>query len=124
MTNTMTCTQFRDALDCYLDYELAPGATSAAEQHRAGCPACDRLAGSARELKDSVRRAVAAIQVPEGLEARVRQAAAPRWSRPRAWLPPAAAAVILTVLAGGVMRGRGQPTRWTNSRFGSTAAVK
>ena len=106
MTNTMTCTQFRDALDCYLDRELAPEAMAAADQHRADCPACDRLAGSARELKASVQRTVAAVQVPEGLEARVRRAIAPRWTRPRAWLPAAAAAVILTLLAGGVMRGR------------------
>lgn len=106
MTNTMTCTQFRDALDCYLDRELAPEAMAAADQHRADCPACDRLAGSARELKASVQRTVAAVQAPEGLEARVRLAMAPPWTRPRAWLPAVAAAVILMLLAGGVMRGR------------------
>lgn len=105
MTNTMTCTQFRDALDCYLDRELAPEAMAAADQHRADCAACDRLAGSARELKASVQRTVAAVQVPEGFEARVRLATARRWTRPRAWLPAAAAAVIVMLLAGGAMRG-------------------
>ncbi len=104
MTHTMTCTQFRDALDCYLDHELSPDALAAADQHRADCPACDRLAGSARELKAAVQRTVTAVQVPEGLEARVRLATGRRWTRPRAWLPAAAAAVMLLVLAGGMVR--------------------
>jgi hypothetical protein len=105
MTMKMTCTQFRDALDCYLDRELAPEAMAAADRHRADCPTCGRLAATARELKTSVKRTVEAVPVPDRLEARVRLATAPRWTRPRAWLP-AAAAVILMVLAGGVVRGR------------------
>ena len=106
MTNMMTCTQFRDALDCYLDRELAPAAMAAADRHRADCPACDRLATTARDLKMSVKRAVEAVDMPAGVEARVRLATASRWTRPRAWMPAAAAAVFLTLLAGGVMRGR------------------
>ena len=101
----MTCTQFRDALDCYLDRELAPEAMAAADRHRADCPACDRLATTARELKTAVKGTVEAVDMPEGLEARVRLATASRWT-PRASLAAAAAAVILVVLAGGVMRGR------------------
>ena len=105
MTNMMTCTQFRDALDCYLDRELAPEAMAAADRHRADCPACDRLAAAARELKTSVKRTVEAVPLPNGLDAHVRLATAPRWTRPRVWLP-AAAAVILMVLAGDAVRGR------------------
>lgn len=105
MTNKMTCTQFRDALDCYLDRELAPEAMAAADYHRIDCPSCDRLAADARELQASVKRTVEAVALPDGLDARVRVATAPRWARPRVWLP-AAAAVILMVLAGGAVRGR------------------
>jgi hypothetical protein len=103
MTSRMTCTQFRDALDCYLDRELAPDAMAAADHHRADCPACDRLAVTARELKASVKQTVEAVPLPDGLEARIRLATAPRWTRPPAWMAAAAAAVILVVLAGGMM---------------------
>ena len=102
----MTCIQFRDALDFYLDRELAPEGMVAADQHRSDCSACDRLATTARQLKSSVKRTVEAIDLPTGLEARVRQATTARWIRPRVWLPAAAAAVILMVLAGGAASGR------------------
>ena len=104
--NKMTCTQFRDALDCYMDRELAPEAMAAADRHRADCLACDRLAGAARDLKASVRGTVEAVPMPDGLEARIRLSTAPRWRRRRTWLRAVAAAVILMALAGGVMRGR------------------
>lgn len=106
MTNNMTCTQFRDALDCFLDRELAVDAMEVAERHRADCASCDRLATTARELKASVKRTVDAVELPAGLDARVRLATAPRWTRPRVWLPAAAAAILLTLLGGGVLRGR------------------
>jgi hypothetical protein len=105
MTSKMTCTQFRDALDCYLDRELAAEAMAAADHHRAECPPCDRLAAAARELQTSVKRTVEAVPLPEGIEARVRLATAPRWRQPAFWLP-AAAAVILMVLVGGMVRER------------------
>ena len=106
MTNKMTCAQFRDVLDCYLDRELAPDALAAADHHCADCAACGRLLTTARGLKALVRRTVEATDTPAGLEARVRAATAPRWSRPRVWMPAAAAAVLIALLGTGALGGR------------------
>ena len=106
MTNKMTCAQFRDVLDCYLDRELAPDAMANAEHHGADCPACRRVIATARELKTRVRRTVEATDMPVGLKARVRAATAPQWTRPRVWRPAAAAAVLLALLGTGALGGR------------------
>jgi hypothetical protein len=76
-----------------------------ADHHRADCPACDRLATTARDLKTAVKRTVDAMPLPDGLEGRIRLATARRWTRPRVWRPAAVAALVLMVLAGVGMRG-------------------
>ena len=93
----MTCTQFRDRLDAYIDRELAPDAMTAAAAHRSTCAACDRLATRAVETKAAVQRAVLATAVPPGLEARIRTMATPRSQR---WRAVAAAAIVIGLPAG------------------------
>jgi hypothetical protein len=93
----MTCTQFRDSLDAYIDRELAVDAMAAADLHRSVCAACDRLAARALETKAAVRVTVASVALPSHLEARVRGALAPRW---RPWAAVAAAVIVLGLGAG------------------------
>jgi hypothetical protein len=92
----MTCTQFRDSLDAYIDRELATEAMAAATAHRGTCRQCEQLAACALELKVAVRSACS-IDVPPDLEPRVRAAIAPGW---RPW--KMAAAVLVLGLATGV----------------------
>lgn len=106
MTNVMTCAQFRDVLDCYLDGELSADAMAAANHHRTECPACDRLVSGARDLQAAVRQTVASVDLPPGLEARIRTATAPGWTRWNRGVPATAAAVLLMLLAGGAAGGR------------------
>ncbi|MGE3958172.1 MAG: anti-sigma factor [Vicinamibacterales bacterium] len=99
----MTCTQFRDLLDAYVDRELASDALAAATAHRSGCPHCDRLAVQALDLKASVRRTVRAVDLPAGLEARVRASIAPRW---QPWKLVAAAVLVFGLAAGTIPHNR------------------
>ncbi|MBS1817601.1 MAG: hypothetical protein JSU08_06710 [Acidobacteria bacterium] len=99
----MTCTQFRDALDAYIDQELATDAMEAATANRSVCPSCDRIAARAIETKAAVRRVVIATDVPEGLETRIRAAGAPRW---RPWRAVAAAVLFVGLSAGFAMHQR------------------
>jgi hypothetical protein len=77
----MTCSQFRESLDCYLDGELAAADAAAADLHRRECPACDRLAVRLLESKAAVKRTVGSAPLPADLDARVRAAIAPQWKR-------------------------------------------
>lgn len=99
----MTCTQFRDALDAYIDHELAVDAMATADAHRSTCAACNRLAAGAVRTKAAVKHTVSAIGVPPGLDARVRRTIAPRW---RPWTAAAAAVVVLGLAAGAVTHTR------------------
>jgi len=99
----MTCTQFRDSLDAYIDHELAVDAMAAADGHRSVCTACNRLAARALEIKAAVKHTIGAIAVPPGLDARVRRTVAPRW---RPWRVAAAAVALIGLAAGAVTQGR------------------
>lgn len=70
----MTCKQFRESLDCYIDGELSLDAAAAADAHRRDCRPCDRAADRLRAMKGAVRRVVSVSELPPGLEARVRAA--------------------------------------------------
>ncbi|MGE3842934.1 MAG: anti-sigma factor [Vicinamibacterales bacterium] len=95
----MTCTQFRDVLDAYIDHELAPDAMASATAHRSLCSSCDRLVLRALDTKAAVRRTATAHAIPSDLEARLRLAIAPRW---RPWHLTAAAAVLIVALWAGL----------------------
>lgn len=105
----MTCTQFRDVLDAYIDHELATEGMEAAAAHHRACASCERLAARALETKAAVRRFVRATDLPAGLETRIRAAGAPRWQQ---W-KTAAAAMLIVGLSAGVA---------THQRVGSGAA--
>jgi hypothetical protein len=103
----MTCKQFRESLDCYLDGELSAAASAAADAHRKECPQCERAVVHLKELKTAVRRTVTITTPPSELDARIRAAVASPWVRSldgiRAFAPGrralALAAVAVLVLA-------------------------
>ena len=98
----MTCAQFRDALDCYLDRELASDAMAAAERHRAICPACDRLAARGLRLRSELFQTVSAHEPPQHLERQILMVIRGQ-QRPRRWIAAGAAAVVaLSIVLGGV----------------------
>lgn len=99
----MTCTQFRDVLDAYIDRELATDAMAAATTHRGMCTSCDRLAVRATETKAALRRVVMATDVPASLETRIRAGGAARW---RPWQAAAAAVLLVGLFTGFATRHR------------------
>jgi hypothetical protein len=80
----MTCQQFREALDCYVDGELSAAAAVAADAHRQECLQCDRAVTRVLEIRNAVRHTVGAMTASPDLEARVRAAITPRWLGPLA----------------------------------------
>jgi putative zinc finger protein len=102
----MTCSQFRDSLDGYLDRELSPDAMEAADRHRAECPACERLSAQAVALRSAVKRAVMASEASPDLERRIRAAVEghrPMW---RWGIAVAAAVLVLSVIGADAYRSR------------------
>ena len=102
MTMMMSCKQFRESLDCYVDGELAATATAAADAHRRECGACDEMVTSLLAMRRALKH-TAAVTMPSNLEERVRTAISPRWLRPlartslRARRSVTAAAALLVV---------------------------
>jgi hypothetical protein len=95
----MTCAQFREALDCWIDGELSADAKAAVDRHRADCARCGRLAAGALSLRAAVRAATASVPVPLTLETRVHAAlASPRPPRFVIWRMAAAASVLLALI--------------------------
>ena len=64
----MSCEQFRESIDCYLDGELSAKASAAADAHRRECRDCDRAVTSLLEMRTALKQTVAAVSVPPGLE--------------------------------------------------------
>jgi hypothetical protein len=104
----MTCKQFRESLDCYVDGELSVTATAAADSHRRECQACDRAVTSLLAMRSSLKQATASVRLPAGLERRVRTVLMPHWLRPfaaasfaprRSVMAIAAVALLAVVLA-------------------------
>ena len=77
----MTCKQFLESLDCYLDGELSAEASAAADAHRKECPQCARAVMRVQALKTAVRRTVSAATPLPGLDARIRAAVGRPWTR-------------------------------------------
>jgi anti-sigma factor RsiW len=98
----MQCSECRDALDAFLDDELAPADRARVTNHLAGCAECaqafDELGAVSRRLQEGLVQ----HRAPDVLKARIRAAIAdrvadaPRRSR-RHWLPLAAAGVLIAV---------------------------
>lgn len=102
----MTCSQFRDSLDCYLDRELSPDGMEAAERHRAECPVCDRLGAQALALRSALKRTVTAREASPDLERRIRRAIDGRRPMLRWVLAVAAAVLVLSVIGADAYRTR------------------
>ncbi len=101
----MDCKEFREAMDLYLDGELAEEAVTAADLHLGECMRCRRAYERLRELRARLREAVRADSMPATLEARIRAQLFPAWRT--AW----AAALALLLLAGLIWAGLNPATR-------------
>ena len=95
----MDCKDIREILDLYVDRELSPEATVQAETHLAGCVACRTTVARLNRLRQMIKNTVGQRQPPSQLVDQVRQSTISRWSRPTTWVPIAATAVIVAVLA-------------------------
>jgi hypothetical protein len=95
----MDCKSLREVLDLYVDGELSPEAAVQAEAHMAECVACRTTVARLKRLRQAVKTAVGQYQPPAQLVDRVRHSTISRWSRPTTWVPIAAVAVIIAVLA-------------------------
>lgn len=89
----MDCKDFREAMDLYLDGELAEEAAAAADLHLAECERCRMACERLRALRTRLQEAVRVTPVPATLEARIRAQLFPRWRT--GW----AAALALLLLA-------------------------
>lgn len=78
----MSCEQFRESMDCYVDGELSATAAAAADAHRRECRQCDRAVTSLLELRKALQQTVSAVSVPSDLETGVTAALRPRWLPP------------------------------------------
>jgi len=95
----MDCKDIREILDLYVDRELSPEATVQAETHLAECVACRTTVARLNRLRQMIKNTVGQHQPPSQLVDQVRQSTITRWSRPTTWVPIAATAVIVAVLA-------------------------
>ncbi len=82
--------------------ELDPAEAERLHEHLADCPDCGPLCQVERKVDDHLARAVRAVPLPEGLEARLgdrlrRERRA--WYRRRLWVPGVAAAAAAVILA-------------------------
>jgi len=95
----MDCKNLREVLDLYVDGELSPEAAVQAETHLAECVACRNTVARLNRLRQAVKIAVGQYRPPSQLVDQVRQTTISRWSRPTTWIPIAATALLIAVLA-------------------------
>lgn len=101
----MTCEQFDQLLDDYLDDRLDTSHRATVEAHAATCPACRHRLEALREVLDGAANLPRSITPPRnlwpGIAARLPERGSqqnrgrPAWAR---WAPLAAAAVLLVVV--------------------------
>src|SRR5437763_7468602 len=77
----MDCKGFRQTLDLYVDGELAPEATTAAQLHEQECVACRRVVATLLGIRRQMKSTVAQHQPPPELISAVRRISQPRWKR-------------------------------------------
>jgi hypothetical protein len=97
----MTCEQFLESLDAFVDGELAADDIAAADAHRRQCASCGRAVAQRLEVRRSLRQWAGVIGVPPGLEDRVLRSVTPWWRRyePRWSAGRPAFAVLAIVIA-------------------------
>jgi hypothetical protein len=76
----MSCKQFLESMDGYVDGELSAEASAAADAHRRECSQCERAVVRLEQLKATVRRTVSAATPPPDIEVRVRSALGSPWT--------------------------------------------
>lgn len=96
----MDCKEFREAMDLYLDGELAEEAVAAADLHLGECMRCRRAHERLRELRRQLQGAVRVIPMPAALEARIRAQLFPAWRM--AWAAALALLLFTTLLWAGL----------------------
>ncbi len=95
----MDCKNIREILDLYVDGELSPEANAQAEAHLAECVACRNTVAGLKRLRQAVKTAVGQYRPTAQLVDRVRQSTISWRSRPRTWVPVAATALLIAVMA-------------------------
>ena len=98
----MTCENWRDWLDAYVDESCTPEQLAGIEDHLQNCPACAAETLSRLQWKRATRAAAAARFLPSPefrlrLEKAVQKSRKPLWRT--AWIPGVAAALALVLIA-------------------------
>jgi anti-sigma factor RsiW len=101
----MVCETWREKLDAYLDGELPAGEARAFGEHLRGCSGCAAESLSRVQQKRAVRSAGQRFTPDPAFRARVQASIADK--RParqsRFWFPALATAMVLVVVAGGIL---------------------
>ncbi len=95
----MDCKNIREILDLYVDGELSPEANVQAEAHLAECVACRNTVARLKRLRQAVKTAVGQYRPTAQLVDQVRQSTISWRSRPITWVPVAATALLIAVMA-------------------------
>jgi len=95
----MDCKNIREILDLYVDGELSPEANVQAEAHLAECVACRNTVARLKRLRQAVKTAVGRYRPTAQLVDQVRQSTISWRRRPRTWVPVAATALLIAVMA-------------------------
>ncbi len=95
----MDCKNIREILDLYVDGELSPEANAQAEAHLAECVACRNTVARLKRLRQAVKTAVGQYRPTAQLVDQVRQSTISWRRRPRTWVPVAATALLIAVMA-------------------------
>jgi anti-sigma factor RsiW len=101
------CRDVDGVLDAYLDRELEPAESASVRDHLGSCLACRQGLAGRESLGRQIRRAPY-YPAPEALRARLAPSKA-RSALTSAWLPWAAAAILVASLAGSALFLRGSP---------------
>ncbi len=95
----MDCKNIREILDLYVDGELSPEANAQAEAHLAECVACRNTVARLKRLRQAVKTAVGQYRPTAQLVDQVRQSTISWRRRPTTWVPVAATALLIAVMA-------------------------
>lgn len=107
----MDCKEFREALDLFVDGELAPEATSAAQLHDQECASCHRAFVALLRLRQQMKAAAAQHQPPAELVNAVQRISQPRWKR------------LLGISDGGPTPGISRQSSFSVSRYSITVPL-